>query len=222
MSRQTVSALRSFTNKLLKAAALDPKMTMPGGAGQPEMEMPRPRGSQAKVPNVTTPSKPFKAPAAEPEITLPPAEAGADQGGTPPVVSKGRRAAPSPAKPAAPVAQRSWLDALGDLAGSAGNFMTDPTNLTAIGGLGAGGLAGYALGNMFQDDDDDSTPWLSTLAGAGLGIPAALALQHYLGGNRGAIAGGQPFTANDLAAIEPHTNVPALQTSGPVPGANVG
>jgi len=52
--------------------------------------------------------------------------------------------------------------------------------VSALVGGGAGALAGYGLGSAFQDEDDDSQPWLSTLAGTaagGVGLPM---LMRYL------------------------------------------
>ena len=194
MSRQTVSALRNFTNKLIKAANVTT-----GAMGHDSVG-----GFDSLKP--TAPNAPAAPPAAKSrfgDFNDEYANTGAQNAGLDTNTTL-RAELPKAVPPtiASPVAKapRTWYEALADGVGTAGSYLADPSTLYGLGGLGAGGLAGYALGNMFQDEDDDSTPWLSTLAGAGLGIPAALALQHYLGG-----AGGAPHAAASASAASAPT-----------------
>lgn len=214
MSRETVFALHSLTNKMLKASSLAP----PQKPGLPPIAPPSmAKGSEPPaapaavktppkmVPNVTTPPKPRTASSpVEPPIELVPPTG---RGTSPAAVAE----APPPA---APEKEPGMLDsAMGYLGG-----LDWPTIVKYLGGMGAGGLAGYALGNMFQDEDDDSTPWLSTLAGGGLGLALPYLLSAYSGQPGVTQLGSAPGTDMPLfspgSEIAPAQNVRPRDTSG--------
>lgn len=75
MSRETVYALRCFTQKLQKAAAeADPELVLPTA---PEPVAPAPRGvspGKGLVPNITKPPKPFSVADIAPKSETPPAQ----------------------------------------------------------------------------------------------------------------------------------------------------
>lgn len=244
MSRQTVYALRRFTQKLAAGISTDntlqgsvtPLMSGSGMSGGPSDSAQRAMRGAAKSPlgNVLEPnnpadrkSSPLPQPtlleqaqkmmglggsphrpmseyeAAQPELMgrkdvdintakPPAAQTGSDldqgrldnPGNGQFDFSASGDTAPAPAgNPSAlppaggPNVERSTLQKLQEM-------FSDPNTLQMLGGLGGGGLLGYALGNAMQDEEDDSTPWLSTLAGAGLGtVGLPLLLQHFYGGD---------------------------------------
>lgn len=198
MSRETVAALQNLTNKMLKASSLAPPAKLEMPAIKPEVSTPTASSKKALVPNVTTPAKmpaPAASPAAAASPTKAPAPATAQAASDMDIELVPPTGRPEGAEPAAkPGILDSARQSLSNI-----DMSKIMEYLPYLGGMGAGGLAGYALGNMFQDEDEDSTPWLSTLAGAGLGTVALPYLLSQLSGGGQAVANAP---AADPAAAE--------------------
>lgn len=199
MSRETVLALRRFTQKMAEnTMSFDTTTRGTPGAKLPTINSGVIPGMGGSEPTITPPrtsadepqgldrlGRPYRlnsvpSPTAGPQRRL---EApGADV--IPSLVPGSETKDPGYFKDPPPPAA--------DASSSGFDLSTLMQYLPHLGGLGAGGLAGYALGNMFQDEDDDSTPWLSTLAGAGLGTVALPYLMNYFGGQGGQQAAAAP------------------------------
>lgn len=195
MSRKTISALRRFTASMLKSAAGSSTMSAdvtpqkPGAldftanATQNPASLLKPRrpftddGPFSPMPTGNAPKGEFSPPQLDgsPEPTPPPVDPS-----IPPATSTGADYGhePGPDGQSNEGRRATMQDAAAKAPGAPADNSLDMWH--ALGGLGAGGLAGYALGNMFKDKDDDSTPWLSTLAGAGLGGVGLPLLLQYL------------------------------------------
>lgn len=210
MSRETVLALRNFTNQMLKASSLAPPQKPELPPIVPGAKTPSAAAPKKLVPNVTRPAKApsdietayrdFK----DPPLILPAQDGQAPTGTT---VPPGGATAPTAKTPGMLDSAREYL----------GNIDTSKIMeyLPYLGGMGAGGLAGYALGNMFQDEDDDSTPWLSTLAGAGLGsVALPYLLNSYLGQPGVTQLGSAP--AEDMPLFHPGSEIAPAQNVRPI------
>lgn len=178
MSRETIYALRRFTEKL----AYTP-VTMSGDV-RPNL------GPLAGVPgSVKIPQPESRQNLLGPDVTdklTPPTES-VTQAPALPNFDNSMSTDPGSAKPISDNAHalanagngvhRDWSDYLG-------GFVPAGVDLSTLGGMGLGGLGAYGLARLLQSREDEEKqrfPWLSTLAGTaagGLLLPALLNSQY--------------------------------------------
>jgi len=210
MSRQTINALYRFTHDLMKRAGIDT---------QPKIERNDPVTAPSKAKGDASPAPKTKLPAADapgdeifgsgvgekaPQHSL--GTLGDDRlwGREPPAPPSGQSMSGPAPEPNHNVLGENDPNTYGHGApgahapASPAGGGIDPQLLQALLGGGAGALAGYGLGGAFQDEDDDSQPWLSTLAGTaagGVGLPMLMQYLSQQGANPAPPGGAPPAPA---------------------------
>lgn len=203
MSRETVYALRRFTEKLANSSTMGGPMTttdlMPSdgspGFAPRKSQMSDPRDSKPdasfnQFPGLPVGLVPYKSPTYTEDVL--PAPKILDNpliAGTP---ASDKVHATANANGGV---QRDWGDYLGQLAGN--------IDWSMLGGAGIGGLGAYGLARLLQSREDEERgrfPWLATLLGAGAG---GLLAPHIMGNPyvQSAAAGAKDMAASGYNAV---------------------